>query len=88
MPLLDVQQAALEARRHRFRAVGDIELQENASDALLDRAFGDAQHRGDFVIGKSAPQQVERFDFARREPFVQAAAHANHSSRASVDSSV
>jgi hypothetical protein len=36
-PLLDVQQPALEARRHRFRAVGDFELQENGGDVLLDR---------------------------------------------------
>jgi hypothetical protein len=37
VPLLDVQQPALEARRHRFRAVGDFELQENGGDVLLDR---------------------------------------------------
>jgi hypothetical protein len=34
VPLLDVQQPALEARRHRFRAVGDFELQENSGDVL------------------------------------------------------
>jgi predicted secreted protein len=37
VPLLDVQQPALEARRHRFRAVGNFELQENSGDVLLDR---------------------------------------------------
>ena len=40
VPLLDVQQPALEARRHRFRAVGDFELQENSGDVLLDRMLG------------------------------------------------
>ena len=37
VPRLDVQQPALEARRHRFRAVGVFELQENGGDVLLDR---------------------------------------------------
>jgi hypothetical protein len=32
-----VKQPALEARRHRFRAVCDSELQENGGEVLLDR---------------------------------------------------
>jgi hypothetical protein len=53
VPLLDVQQPALEAHRHRhrFRAVGGFELQENGGDVIYIclELLQFTYHRGTFA---------------------------------------
>src|SRR6266850_2379549 len=64
---LNLGQTALEGKKNQIGAAADAELVEQVRNVELDRAFGNVELAGDFLVRKIFEERIEDFLFASAE---------------------
>src|SRR5260370_53983 len=67
--ILEMNNPALQRRRHGLRAIGDAQFGEDTLQMVLRGVLGDAERVGEFLVRKSFRDFAQYVDFAWCELF-------------------